>query len=69
MEASEQFKRITTIAHSKISVSEDSPIYPFFAQRREVCKKLLLSQEGTYRDVLLTNLSYVEGNIKGYLYL
>ena len=64
-----EFERITKIAHGRIIVSEESPIYNLFAQRREACKKLSEAQQGTYRDIMLTNLSYLEDNIKLYLCL
>ena len=37
---SEEYTRLNEIAHSKIPVSEDSPIYNFFAERRKVAEKL-----------------------------
>ena len=37
---SEEYARLNEIAHSKIPVSEDSPIYNFFAERRKVAEKL-----------------------------
>ena len=64
-----EFTRINNIAHAKIPVSEESSVFNLFAQRREVCKKLSEAQEGTYRDIMLTNLSYLEDNIKLYLCL
>ena len=35
---SEEYARLNEIARSKIPVSEDSPIYNFFAERRKVKK-------------------------------
>ena len=37
---SEEYTRLNEIVHSKIPVSEDSPIYNFFAERRKVAEKL-----------------------------
>ena len=37
---SEEYARLNEIARSKIPVSEDSPIYNFFAERRKVAEKL-----------------------------
>ena len=37
---SEEYARLNEIVHSKIPVSEDSPIYNFFAERRKVAEKL-----------------------------
>ena len=65
----EEFRRISLIAHSRIPVAEESPIFNLFSARREVSKKLLEAQEGTHRDVMLTSLNYLEDNIKEYLLL
>ena len=37
---SEEYARLNEIVYSKIPVSEDSPIYNFFAERRKVAEKL-----------------------------
>ena len=37
---SEEYTRLNEIVHSKIPVSEDSPIYNFFAERRKIAEKL-----------------------------
>ncbi len=37
---SEEYTRLNEVARSKIPVSEDSPIYNFFAERRKVAEKL-----------------------------
>ena len=37
---SEEYARLNEIVRSKIPVSEDSPIYNFFAERRKVAEKL-----------------------------
>ena len=36
----EEYARLNEIVYSKIPVSEDSPIYNFFAERRKVAEKL-----------------------------
>ena len=67
---SEEYARLNEIARSKIPVSEDSPIYNFFAERREVTKKLInseLTEEEKFYT--LSFLSYLENNIKNYLWL
>ena len=67
---SEEYTRLNEIAHSNIPVSEDSPIYNFFAQRREEKKKLInseLTEEEKFYT--LSFLSYLENNIKNYLWL
>ena len=47
---SEEYTRLNEIVHSKIPVSEDSPIYNFFAERRKVAEKL--------RNKILTEEEY-----------
>ena len=37
---SEEYTRLNEVARSKIPVSEDSPIYNFFAERRKLAEKL-----------------------------
>ena len=37
---SEEYTRLNEIVYSNIPVSEDSPIYNFFAERRKVAEKL-----------------------------
>lgn len=36
---SEEYTRLNEIVYSKIPVSEDSPIYNFFAERRKLAEK------------------------------
>ena len=38
---SEEYARLNEIVYSKIPVSEDSPIYNFFAERRKLAEKQL----------------------------
>lgn len=64
----DNIERISRIAHSPIPVSEESSIYNFFAQRREVANRIL-SDDVTESAIqlLLDNLNYLETGIKKYL--
>ena len=67
---SEEYTRLNEIAHSKIPVSEDSPIYNFFAERRKVAEKLrnsMLTEES--RQYIINYLEKIEEQIKAYLCL
>jgi len=71
MEAiNKEYLKLNNIVNSKIPVSEDSPVYNFFVQRRKVAEKLrnnMLTEEE--RIYTLEALNYLENNIKEYLYL
>lgn len=41
----EYIKRISYIAQGKIPVSEESSVFSLFAERREICKKLVKTME------------------------
>lgn len=62
----QQLERINRISYSRIPVSEESSVFSLFAQRRELCKKLL---EGNITEIHLNTLEYLEDNIKLYLCL
>ncbi len=71
MEAiSNEFKKISRIAYSKIPVSEDSPVYNLFAERRKLAERLnrdMLTEEDNKK--LLEYFNYIEEQIKKYLCL
>ena len=67
---SEEYTRLNEIAHSKIPVSEDSPIYNFFAERRKIAEKLrnnMITEEN--RQNVINYLEKIEEQIKAYLLL
>jgi hypothetical protein len=65
----EEYRRISLIAHSRIPVAEDSPIFNLFAQRREICKRLEKTQTDLDRKQSVEYLDYVETKIKQYFLL
>lgn len=64
-----QLEKITRIAHGRIPVSEESSVFNLFAQRREVCKKIIEYGANINTEVLLQYLEKIEENIKQYLCL
>lgn len=67
---SEEYTRLNEIVYSKIPVSEDSPIYNFFAERRKLAEKLrnnMLTEEN--RQYIINYLEKIEEQIKAYLWL
>ena len=67
---SEEYARLNEIARSKIPVSEDSPIYNFFAERRKIAEKLrnnMITEEN--RQNVINYLEKIEEQIKAYLLL
>ena len=67
---SEEYRRLNEIARSKIPVSEDSPIYNLFAERRKLAERLnrdMLTEEDNKK--LLEYFTYIEEQIKNYLCL
>lgn len=71
MEAkSKEFEKISRISHGKIPVSEDSPVFNLFAQRREIARKI---QEDDFnedsRQYAFEVFYSIEDRIKEYLYL
>ena len=67
---SEEYARLNEIVYSKIPVSEDSPIYNFFADRRKVAEKLrnnMLTEAD--RQHIINYLENIEEHIKEYLWL
>jgi hypothetical protein len=65
----QQMERISKIAYGRISVSEDSPVFNLFAERREVCKNIIKTTTEMNTAYLLDYLEKVEGEIKLYLWL
>jgi len=66
---SKTLERVQKIAKSKIPVSEECDAYIFFHDRKEICKTILQTENGVYKDVLFTNLSYCDNSIKRHLCL
>jgi hypothetical protein len=67
---SEEFKRINLIAASKIPVSEESPLFGLFYQRREVARNMKYKNAfGDNREYGIKILETFEEKIKEYLYL
>lgn len=67
---SEEYARLNEIVYSKIPVSEDSPIYNFFAERRKLAEKLrnnMLTEEN--RQDIINYFEKIEEHIKAYLWL
>ena len=66
----EEYRRISLITNGRIPVSEESPVFNLFAQRREVSGRLT---DGNYSEELKEYafgvLYTIEDNIKEYLLL
>ena len=64
----EELKRVEKIANGKIPVSEESPIYRHFYERRYKCDRAL---KGDYSpeqlDLIFLDIEYIENDIKKYL--
>lgn len=58
-----ELARVNAIAHGRISVAEDSPIFNLFVQRRELCRVYNDGEE------FAEYLKALEDNIKRYLCL
>ena len=70
METVKNFQRINQIAHAKLPVSEESPIFNLFAQRREIAKKIKYADfPMETKDHVFAMLDKIEEQIKDYLAL
>ena len=70
METQKEHKRIITIAHSKIPVSEESAVFSLFSARKQLAQKIkdgdLLEDSKEYG---IQMLEHIEEKIKEYLLL
>ena len=66
----EEYRRISLIAHGRIPVSEESPVFNLFAQRREIAKKIKYADFPIEtKDHVFAMLDKIEEQIKDYLFL
>lgn len=65
----EELKRVSSIAKGKIPVSEDSPVYNLFAERREICRRMTNQLIEVDMPYYINYLNKIEENIKIYLCL
>lgn len=66
-----EYKRIARIAHGKIPVSEDSPMFNLFAERRKIAQYISDSNLPGETNIFHVKkcLEEIEDRIKQYLWL